>query len=166
MTVDTRKAPRRELNFKCLRCLAKDLDALDAAHARGTLRTTGNWTAGEILDHCAILFECGLDGPKVVAPWFARVFGRLMRRSVLKPRTMPAGYQLPDEARALFPRPGVPYEEGMARLRAALARIERGERMTHPSGFLGPMTHDEWVRLNLNHTQLHLGFMSIGGFQS
>lgn len=163
MMVDTRKAPRRDLAFKCLGCLAKDLDAIDAAHARGTLGTTGNWGAGEILDHCAILLESGLDGPKVMAPWFARVAGRFMKRSILKPRTMPAGFELPADARALLPRPGVSFADGMARMRAALARIERGERMTHTSGFLGPLTHEEWVRLNLNHTQLHLGFISIEG---
>jgi len=74
---------------------------------------------------------------------------------------MRAGFKLPKDAAALLPRAGVSFEDGMARLRHALARLEAGERMTHPSSFLGPLTHDEWVRLNLNHTQLHLGFLAF-----
>jgi hypothetical protein len=56
--------------------------------------------------------------------------------------------------------PGVTFEDGMARMRSALARLERGERMSHPSPWLGPLTHDQWIRINLSHTQMHLGFMT------
>jgi hypothetical protein len=160
MTVNTAKAPRRELHFHCFGCLRSELDRIDAAHAAGTLRTTGNWSAGEILDHCAILIESALDGVSQQAPLIARLFGRLMKGSMLKPKTMKAGFKLPEGAKHLLPRPGVSFEQGMARIRRALARVAAGEQMDKPSGWLGPLTHEQWERLNLNHTQLHLGFMS------
>ena len=62
-----------------------------------------------------------------------------------------------------MPRPGVTYEQGMTRIRRALSRIEAGERMTKPSPWLGAMTHEEWVRLNLNHTAMHFGFLTYPG---
>lgn len=161
MPVDTAKAPRRELAFRCLGCLRTDLDAIQRAHESGMLSTTGNWNAGQVLDHCAILFECGLDGAKAPTPLMGRLFGKLVKRSLLKPATMKPGFKLPKDAAALLPRTDVTFDQGMARLRQALERLDAGERMTHPSSFLGPLTHDEWVRLNLNHTQLHLGFLAF-----
>ncbi len=160
MPVDTVKAPRRELSFKCLGCLAGELDRIEAAHAAGALRTTGNWTAAEAIDHCAILFEVALDGAPKQAPLFVRLIGRMMKSSALKPRTMRAGFKLPAGASYLLPRPGVAFDDAMGRMRRALARIDRGEKMDKPSAWLGPMTHDEWVRLQINHTQLHLGFIA------
>ncbi len=156
--VDTRKAPRRQLQFKCFGCLKEDLDRLDAAHRAGTLTTTGNWSAGEILDHCAILLEAGLDGSAMKMPLAARALGRLFKPMLLKPNSMRPGFTLPKRAKSMLPRSGVTYEQGMARMRRALARIDAGERMEKPSPWLGPLTHEQWTRLNLNHTQLHLAF--------
>ncbi|MFO0784065.1 MAG: DUF1569 domain-containing protein [Phycisphaerales bacterium] len=160
MSVNTAKAPRRPLNFTCLGCVTKDLDGIQAAHHAGTLRTTGNWNPGEIMDHCAILYEAGLDGSKQRIPWLGRLMGRLFKKSLLKPGGMKPGFKLPKDAVEMMPRPGVTFDEGMKRMRRALQRLERGEQMTKPSPFLGPLTHDEWLRLNLNHTQMHFSFMA------
>jgi hypothetical protein len=35
--------------------------------------------------------------------------------------------------------------------------------MTKPSPLLGALTHEQWVRLNLNHTQMHFGFLTYPG---
>ncbi|MFM1937103.1 MAG: hypothetical protein RI990_2062 [Planctomycetota bacterium] len=163
--IDTTTAPRRSLRFRCLGCLREELDRIDAAHRDATLRTTGNWNSGEILDHCAILFETGLDGSNSTLPWYVRAMGRLMRPLILSPKAPPMrpGIKLPADAKEILPRPGVTFEDGMARMRRALARLERGERMSHPSPWLGPLTHDQWVRINLSHTQMHLGFMTYAG---
>lgn len=160
MLIDTTKAPRRMLQFRCLGCLAAELDRIQNAHDNGTLATTGNWSAGEILDHCANLFDLALDGAPRKAPFIARLFGRLVKGKVLKPGTMPPGFKLPAGATELLPRPGISFAEGMAHMRRALNRINAGERMAKPSAWLGPLTHDQWVRLQLNHTQLHLGFIT------
>lgn len=160
MPVDTAKSARRALDFHCFGCLKGELDKIDAAHRAGKLKTTGNWTSGEILDHCAILMEHALDGSPKQAPWIARLFGKMMKAKMLKRGTMSPGFKLPKDAKHLLPRPGVTYEEGMGRIRKALSRVDKGEQMTKPSGWLGAMTHDQWERLHLNHTQLHLGFIA------
>lgn len=160
-TVDTAKAPRRDLKFSCLGCVRGDLDRIEAAHRAGTLGHTGNWTAGQILDHCAITLETGLDGSTIDAGLFGRIMGRLFKKALLKPGSMRPGFRLPKRMSALEPRPGVTFEQGMARIRRALARIDAGERMTKPSPWLGPMTHQEWVVLNANHCQLHFGFLKV-----
>lgn len=157
--VDTTKAPRRALRFTCLDCLRQELDRIDAAHRAGRLEHTGNWNAGEILDHCSVTFEAGLDGGLPPVPWFGRLLGRLFKSAVLKPGGMKPGWKFPKDAKELAPRPGVTFDAGMARLRRCLDRLAAGEKMTHPSPFLGRLTHDEWVRLNLNHTEMHLGFL-------
>jgi hypothetical protein len=59
----------------------------------------------------------------------------------------------------MLPTPRIPFEQSMARMRKCLARIAAGERMTRPNPLLGPMTHDEWVRMQCGHCQLHLGFL-------
>ena len=162
MSVNTAKAPRRPLRFACLGCLRAELDRMDAAHRAAVLRHTGNWTPAEILDHCAVLWEAAFDGGHPRAPFVARLFGKLMKQSLLKPDGggMRPGFSLPKDAAHLLPRPGVTFPEAMARMRRVVARLDAGERMAQPSAWLGSMTHDEWLRLNLNHAQMHLGFVT------
>ena len=58
MSVDRRAIEgRRTLKFMCAGCLKADLAAVQSAHDAGTLRTLGNWSAGQILQHCTMLFD-------------------------------------------------------------------------------------------------------------
>lgn len=162
--VSTRRAVRRPLHFHCLNCITAELDRIEAAHGAGTLATTGNWTPGENIDHCAKLFEFALDGFPTMAPWFVRTVARLfLRNRATSGRTAPAGFRLPKDAAYMLPRPGIPFEQAMARMRRCLARIAAGERMTRPNPIFGPMAHGEWVRMQCGHCQLHLGFLQYPG---
>ncbi|MFK7777061.1 MAG: DUF1569 domain-containing protein, partial [Gimesia sp.] len=66
----------------------------------------------------------------------------------------PAGFKstekfIPDETST---------EEGIAALRAAIARQEREtKRVDHP-GF-GTLTNEEWNDFNLRHAELHMSFL-------
>ena len=162
--VDTRRAVRRTLSFHCLNCLSAELDRIEAAHRAGSLRTTGNWTPGENLDHCAKLLEFALDGFPSRAPWFVRALARmLMLRRATSGRTAPAGFRLPKDAAYMLPQPGIAFEQSMARMRHCLARIAAGGRMSQPNPLFGPMSHEEWTRMQLGHCQLHLGFLDYPG---
>ena len=162
--VSTRRASRRPLHFHCLNCIAAELDRIEAAHASGTLSTTGNWTPGENIDHCAKLFEFALDGFPSAAPWFVRAIARVfLRGRATSGRTAPAGFRLPKDAAYMLPRPGISLQESMGRMRRCLARIASGERMSRPNPLFGPMTHEEWVRMQCGHCQLHLGFLQYPG---
>jgi hypothetical protein len=73
---------------------------------------------------------------------------------------MPPGFSLPGEAaKRLVPGP-TSTEDGLAALRAVVARQER-EPKRAPSPVLGALTNDECTRLHLNHAALHLSFLVV-----
>lgn len=160
--IDTRKAPRRELAFHCTGCLKEELARMESAQRAGTLRVTGNWTAGENLDHVARTWEYALDGfpPEARVPFVFRIMARLMKGRFTSGKTLPSGFRIPKNGSYMMPRPGCSFEDGLLRLRRVIDRLDRGERMEVASPAFGPMSHDEWMRLNLAHAQLHLGFIA------
>ncbi|MEY5031744.1 MAG: hypothetical protein RL354_775, partial [Planctomycetota bacterium] len=123
--VNTKTAPRRELSFHCTGCLKEELARVEAAHVAGTLTHTGNWTAGENLDHIALVWEFAFDGPPPSArvPLLMRVIGPLMKRWFTSGKTLPAGFKIPQSAAYMEPRPDVAFEVGLARLRRVLDRL-------------------------------------------
>ena len=157
--IDTRTAERRTLQFRSIAELRRDLDAIEASHRRGTLRTSGNWDTGPILLHVAVPIRFAIDGfPKMVPQpfrWLARklILPRLQREA-FRP-----GVNLDRRRQSEFWRPGTTVEEGLAALRGELDRLDAGARMTKPHALFGPMTHDEWLAYNLKHADLHLGFI-------
>jgi hypothetical protein len=159
--INTKHAERRDLSFHCTGCLKEDLAQLEAGYRAGTLRTTGNWTAGENLDHIAIMWEYSLDGapPEAKVPFIIRLIAPLMKRRATSGKTLPAGFKIPQNASYMMPRSGCSFEDGLARLRKVLDRLDRGDQMTHASPAFGKMSHDEWMGLHLGHAQLHLGFV-------
>ena len=159
--INTRHAERRDLSFHCTGCLKEDLAQLEAGYLAGTLRTTGNWSAGENLDHIAIMWEYSLDGapPEAKVPFIIRLIAPLMKRSMTSGKTLPAGFKIPQNASYMMPRSGCSFEDGLARLRTVLDRLDRGGQMTHASPAFGKLSHDEWMGLHLGHAQLHLGFV-------
>jgi len=161
-TINTGKAPRRELAFRCTGCLKDELARIEASHRAGSLRHTGNWTPGEVLDHVARVWELSLDGfpPEARLPVFVRLIARLMKGRMTSGKTLPAGFRIPKHGHAMLPRNQCPFAEGLARLRAVLDRLDRGEQMTVSSPAFGRMNHGEWMRLHLAHAQLHLGFLA------
>ena len=52
--VATDKAERRSLEFATVADLRREIDRLVAADNAGTLRTTGNWSAGQVFQHVGI----------------------------------------------------------------------------------------------------------------
>jgi len=158
--VNTKKAERRAVGYPTLADVSADLDAIQSAHDAGTLRSSGNWTPGEIFDHTAIFMRCALDGfpSKAPAPirWIAKL---LWKKKAIAGGVPPAGFKLPKGAAYLLPREGVSFEDGMSALREQLARVEGGERFSHPSALFGELTHDQWMLLQLGHFTLHLSFL-------
>lgn len=164
MTVNTKKAERRELRLGSLAELSAELDRIQAGHDAGTLRTTGNWSAGQIFEHVAILMECAVDGfPGPKPPLFVRVICQVVfKPKALRGEAPPAGVKLPDEASYLIPGESMTFEEGMKRLRRIVGRVNGGERFTQPSPIFGKLTHEQWEKLQSGHASLHLGFIQPG----
>lgn len=153
--------PRTYADFDALR---EELDRFQLAHDAGTLATTGNWSAGQILDHCSIPIKGSLDGAQgVTLPWYMRLAGRLVFKPMLGRSQMKPGIKLPKSASEWLPDESLTFEEGMSSMRGALARLESGERMTHDSPLMGKMTHEQWTTLHLDHCRLHFGFIQYPG---
>ncbi len=152
--VDTRKAPRRPLRFDSLAQVREEIDRL----ASGRVRTTGNWSLAQAVDHLAASMEGSLDGLSAQAPWFIRMLSPLFRKRALHKGIDP-GIQLTGGMRVILPTDGVTLNQAMARIDRVFERLEGGERMNQRSPVFGSMTHEEWTPLHLRHAELHLSYI-------
>ncbi len=142
-----------------------ELDRFEAAQAAGTLRTTGNWSAGQILEHCAKFIGFSFDGfvdengSSVSFPWYIKVFGVCLFKPMLGKSHLKPGIKLPAKASSMKPAESQSFETGLAKFREQLSRLDAGDKMTQPSPFLGKMRHEQWVLLHLDHCRMHFGFI-------
>lgn len=159
--VDTRRsAGRRPVRLASLDDLAAEIDRVERAARAGRLRVAGNWTAGRTLGHLAAWIGFGYDGyPSAMRPPLPlRLAGRLMKRRMLR-GAMPAGVRFPGVSGGTYATDQLPFDEGLARMRRALELLRSGQAPPHPSPMFGAWTHDEFVRINLRHAELHLSFL-------
>lgn len=156
---NTRKSSRRQLRFESIDDAMQEVERIVAAHRDGRLRASGNWTPGQALAHVAAWIEYGYDGyPIAPPPWFVRPMLRMMLKRYLS-RGMPSGVRIPGTAEGTVGQDDMPVEAAAERLRAAFERLRQKEPARHPSPAFGPMSHDDRIRLNLRHAELHLGFL-------
>lgn len=163
VSTNTRKAFRRDLAFESLEQLEAELDRLRRAHHAGTLRTSGNWSPGQILGHLAkwIAWDLDDDFPFTV-PWLVRVIaGRFKNR--LAERPFKPGWNFKPKTGDLGGDPDYSFEEGWDRLQNQLDRLRAGETLACDNPVLGPITHEQGLRMQLNHCALHLGFLHPDG---
>lgn len=83
--IDTkRQTDRRTLNFPTIDAVLADVDRIVAADRAGTLRCTGNWSAGQAMGHVAAWINYAYDGfPLGPPPFFIRWILRLMKKKIL-----------------------------------------------------------------------------------
>lgn len=158
--VDTSKVlDRRTLAFTKLDEVLADAEQLAEAERAGTLRCSGNWTVGQTFGHLATWIDFAYDGyPKQVnPPWFIRMIIRLRRNSFLV-GPMPVGVRIPRVPGGTMGTEVLPREVGLSRLRAALARLKAAPP-EKPNPLFGPLSHADWIALNLRHAELHLSFL-------
>lgn len=159
MAVDTSKvSDRRTLRFSSARDVLVDVEQLAAAERAGTLRRTGNWTLGQNLNHLAAWIHYSFDGfplkpPPLIIRWLLK-----MQKNKFLNQSMHRGIKIPGVPGGTLAIEVVPTEEGLRRYSAAWQRLENNAP-TQPSLIFGPMTHEEWIKLNLRHAELHLGFL-------
>lgn len=158
--IDTKSALRRPVRYRSLDELRADLDALERGHRATTLRTTGNWSAGQVQQHCAIFMRCALDGFPHKAPWPIRVVAStLYKRKALSDAPIPSGFRIPKQANFLRPDDDITFDLGAAELREVIARVQAGDRFSHASPLFGRLSHEQWTHMQLGHCALHLSFL-------
>ena len=152
-------ATRRELTFATLDDAAKDAENL---LARGYDRA-GNWDLAQCCRHLSEWMRFPLDGyPKVPLPlkpvmWLMKVtLGKKMLLKILTTGKFDTGGQT---LKQTIPAPGGDEPAAVAQLRVVVERFAKHDGPFHPSPLFGPMTRDEWTRLNLAHAAHHLSFL-------
>jgi hypothetical protein len=153
-----RVTDRRKLRFENVEAALRDAESMGEAERLGTLRATGNWTLGQALGHLACWASYPYDGyPDMpTPPALVRLLLRPMRWWFFN-RGLPAGVSLPDVPGGTFGVDVLPSEEGLAKMRLAFERLARhAPTCIHPI-FPG-MKHEDWLKLNLRHAELHLSF--------
>lgn len=150
----------RKLRFNSVTDVNSELDKIVELDKCGQLITSGNWTAGQIMAHLTAWIEYGYDGyPIKSPPWFVRWLLRLRLQKMLE-SGMPRGVRIPGIPGGTIGADDTPTDQGIARLRKAFQRLAVGEQAKHDSPAFGKMSHEDRIRLNLRHAELHLGYLN------
>ncbi len=157
----TEVADRRRLRFATIDELLADVDRIVTAETSGTLRRTGNWTAGQVFGHIATWSNYAYEGYPFRPPWFIRWILR-KKKAVYLRNGMPAGVRIPKVPNGTFGTEEMSTEEGANRLRRALLRLKNGEPAKFDSPAWGEMPLEERIALNLRHAELHMSFLHPG----
>lgn len=157
--IDTKKVTRRQLRFRSIAEMEREVDRLVAADRAGRIQLKGNWTLAQMLAHLAAWVDYNYIGfPIPRAPLMIRLVLKLMRGKMLS-GSMPQGIRLPNvKEGTLGADPGVSLDDALAKFHGAIGRLKAGDPPRHPSPAFGAMTLDEVVKLTLRHAELHLGF--------
>ncbi len=146
------KSERRELVFNSLDEAVADAERL----AAGEVRTVGNHSFGQILEHLARTHDMASGktaGPKM--PWHMRMMMPLMKNSILNGPVKP-GFKLPAKAEAYFwPDQEFDVQEALQHLRESVENYNKnGPLPVHP--VFGKATKEQIDRLNRQHCAMHL----------
>jgi hypothetical protein len=158
--VNTAKvAGRRHVHFESIDEVLAEVERIRTADQDGVLETLGNWSAGQILAHVAAWIEYGYSGYPLKAPpfplnWILRWMGKRMLKTGMNP-----GVRIPNVKEGTFGQDVMDVGEAADRLSRALVRLKNGEQCQYDSPAFGPMSHEDRIKLNLRHAELHLGFI-------
>jgi hypothetical protein len=162
MAIKTAKAEHRRLRFKTLADARLELDNLERAHRAGTLRTTGNWTPGQNLAHIAAFIRYAYEGypPELQSPpWILKVIARLFKRQLLNTPLM-RGVNIGKIPGGTVGAVEMPFDEAVSLLRGQYDRLQFTEpKVANPLLGVGNLTHEEWIKMHLRHSELHLGYL-------
>lgn len=149
---------RRSVRFNIVEDALADIDRIVAADQAGTLRTCGNWTAGQAFGHVAGWIDYVYEGFPLQTPWFIRIILRMKLKKLLR-EGMPAGVRIPKVPNGTCATDAMSTEDGAQRLREAFHRLASDEPTKYDSPAFGAMPNDQRVALNLRHAELHLSFL-------
>ena len=158
MGVDTKSCEHRAIRFSTLDEMVAEADRLVEAERGGRLRQWGNWSLGKALGHVAGWMEFALDGypPEARPPWMVKVLLKGKKQKFVR-GPMPRGVKIPGMKDGTLCVDELSATDGAARLRRAAERL-KATAPTTLNPIFGPMTHQEWIAVNLNHAALHMGY--------
>jgi uncharacterized protein DUF1569 len=147
-------ANRRTLKFNTLDDLVRDVQDV----SKTGVNSTGNWSAGQIVQHVAAVIDASIDGFSFTVPLPMRILGRLIRGRALKKGLNP-GIKMPRSAQASFkPGPETRFEDAAKNL-AQSVDLAKQRTMTAVSPIFGQLTHEQWIQLHCRHAEMHFSFL-------
>jgi hypothetical protein len=157
MTVNTKDVQdRRTLSFQKIEDLKAEIDRI----ASTSTQVSGNWTAGQIIEHLASTMRMAITrnlGWK--APLLMRILSPICFKKKFLTQTIPSGFNIPDGAKHLFAPPEkASIQEAAETFNKAYENyINSSFVAKHP--FLGKLTRDQWDQFQLRHAEMHLSFV-------
>ncbi|MFK8114978.1 MAG: DUF1569 domain-containing protein [Rubripirellula sp.] len=147
---------RRELTFQSIDEVAAEVERL----ASGEVRTTGNHSFGQILNHLTLSQDVS-TGRAVPPPppFFMKLMMPLMRKMVINSKPLKPGVKLPASGESFFwPDKDFDLPTALQAFRDSVSNYKSdGPVEVHP--FFGKLTREECDQLNCRHAALHLGFV-------
>ncbi|MCA9286624.1 MAG: DUF1569 domain-containing protein [Phycisphaerales bacterium] len=145
---------RTGLHFDNLEAILADAERVAL---KPGVKTTGNWTPGQIVEHVTLVIDTCMEGFPSSGSWLLRAILRLMKGSVLR-KPMRSGFKIPKGFEVMSPPAGTDAKQAVDHLRRSIAKFRTCDRF-YPSPILGTMTSEEWEMLHCRHAEMHFGFM-------
>lgn len=153
--MSTKSINRRTLSYASLQEVVAEAQRLTAADAP----TTGNWSKGQIFEHLARTMDSSLDGFAFKMPWFVRMVGIYYFKPRIFKHGMTPGFKLKGASKlALAPDP-LADQTALEHLTKSVQRLE-SENQRAFSPVFGQMTCEEWNKMHLRHSELHMSFIA------
>lgn len=141
---------RRTLSFKTFDEIMPDVDRLLDGHG-----TVGNWSLAQICCHLSTVMRRVVDLPASTPQDPAQWVGEEQKRQVLESGQIPEGLPGPQE---VIPSATLSEREEAEGLRQAIAHYQASPGPVIAHRRFGPLTRDEWDRIQLIHVAHHLSF--------
>jgi hypothetical protein len=142
---------RRSLRFGSLDEVMPDVERLlEEGHT-----TVGTWTLAQLCRHVATVMRRVVDLPASTPVDPSQWVGEERKREVLETGLLPEGLPSPPEVQPADTSD--PREEAEG-LRQAIAHYKASPGPVIPHRLFGPLTKEEWDRLQLIHVAHHLSF--------
>ena len=149
---------RRRLGFSTVEDVLADAEAQLA----GPHRTTGQWSAREIVGHVAdflALANGNLVPDRLPLP--LRLMGGVLRSTGVHRRALPRGIKAPAfvDAQLKVHRDGTDADALAYLRRETLQAADPARGLRHPSPLFGRLTREQWVALHCRHAELHFAHL-------
>lgn len=154
--IDTTKVSgRRQVRYDSYDDLLADAERLAGIE----VRSLGNWSYGQVLDHLARSIHAMIDGPGFSMPMPMRFVMRMLMMKKMVHQELPPGFKFPAKVATRFSPPSdAAVETGLEALRGAIERVKTtDQRGMHPA--FGTIKTSEWDAFQLRHCEMHMSFI-------